>query len=208
MPRYEDIDWTRPGLPEGAVRRAAGRRPRRVEARSDGARGALHRAARPPAAGNGLRARTADLPAVRRHHPIRMASPSGIWSVGSAPWQASSAHAAEPAVSAVLRAPWARGAARGRRRRGGVTGFERLGFTVDDRLRRLHLLEHVAVHHLRLAGVPRLGEPWLRCRLAERLGFLLGRVSEIGSARSLPCPRARRSPARARPASRCPGRSA
>ena len=64
MPRYEDIDWD--GLPssQGEIRRAAGLRPRRLAPGSHGARGAVHRAPRSSAAGDDLRARTADLPAV------------------------------------------------------------------------------------------------------------------------------------------------
>ena len=64
MPRYEDIEWTRPRLPEGEVRAVASRRPRRLALGSARARGTLHRPARPPAAGDGLRARAPDLPAL------------------------------------------------------------------------------------------------------------------------------------------------
>ena len=64
MPRYEDIDWTGLDFPREkfdelqAFDRAAWRR------RGDGARGALPRPARPPAEGDDLRARAADLPHV------------------------------------------------------------------------------------------------------------------------------------------------
>ena len=52
-------------FPKRAVRGAAGRRPRGLAPRGDRARGALHRAARPSAAGDDLRARAADLPALK-----------------------------------------------------------------------------------------------------------------------------------------------
>ena len=66
----------RPRLPEGEVRAVASRRPRRLAVGSARARGALHRPARPPAAGDGLRARAPDLPALknRRDPP----EPSGL----------------------------------------------------------------------------------------------------------------------------------
>src|SRR5690606_39699288 len=51
-------------LPARAVRACAARRRPRVEARGDGARGAVPRAARPSSAGDDLRARTPDLPVV------------------------------------------------------------------------------------------------------------------------------------------------
>ena len=51
-------------FPKDDVRRAPGGRPGAVAARSDRPRGALHRAARPSAAGDDLRARAADLQAV------------------------------------------------------------------------------------------------------------------------------------------------
>ncbi len=54
----------RPRLPEGEVRAVASREPRRLAIGSARPRGALHRASRPPAAGDGLRARTPDLPAL------------------------------------------------------------------------------------------------------------------------------------------------
>ena len=65
MPRYEDIDWRGLDFQARAVRRAAARRPVTVAPRSDRARGAVHRSARPPAAGDDLRARAADLQAMR-----------------------------------------------------------------------------------------------------------------------------------------------
>ena len=64
MPRYEDIDWNGLDFPKEKFEelQAVDRDAWRVG--SDRARRALHPAARPPAAGNGLRARTPDLPAV------------------------------------------------------------------------------------------------------------------------------------------------
>src|SRR6185312_10064577 len=53
-----------PGLPQREVREITACGPDGVEVRSDRARRVVHPAARPPAAGDDLRARAADLPAV------------------------------------------------------------------------------------------------------------------------------------------------
>ena len=71
MPRYEDIDWRGLPFPRRQFDELQAVDPRAVAARGDRARGAVHRAARPPAAGDGLRARAVDLPAIgpRRYAP-------------------------------------------------------------------------------------------------------------------------------------------
>ena len=65
VPRYEDIDWAGLDFPRETFDRADGSGPRRMARGSDCARRAVHRPARPSAAGDDLRARAADLPAVR-----------------------------------------------------------------------------------------------------------------------------------------------
>ena len=65
MPRYDDLDWTGLAFLEGVLRGAPVRGHRRVEAGGDGSRGAVHRAPQPPAAGDDLRTRAADLQAVK-----------------------------------------------------------------------------------------------------------------------------------------------
>ena len=66
MPRYEDIDWNGLEFLEEKFDATADLRPRSMAPRSDRPRRAVHRAARPPAAGDDLRTRTADLPPVAK----------------------------------------------------------------------------------------------------------------------------------------------
>ena len=63
-PHYEDIEWKGLDFPKEKFEKLQNGRPGGVEVRSDRPRRTVHSAARPPAAGNDLRERTADLPAV------------------------------------------------------------------------------------------------------------------------------------------------
>ena len=64
MPRYEDIDWNGLNFSKQQFDELQAFDRTAWKSRSDGARGAVHHAARSFAAGNDLRARTADLPVI------------------------------------------------------------------------------------------------------------------------------------------------